>query len=204
MQEFEKLGARGGVPGSPNNFASFLKVSFVTISGHVCSRSAFPLKWWHLFTIVLFRFFFFFFFLRKILVQYKCWKGRGFGGEEGGEKEVREIGIKEKKQWEKGEGWVENVKQGDEGEKRKARTKEKKEERRRRKRKKRREKEDKHVTTLKQMGIYKITKVSRGASRSSEAVCQQAPLFYFFIFFMRLFMFWWNCCHCLTWNRLPF
>ena len=26
------------------------------------------------------------------------------------------------------------------------------------------------------MGIYKVTKVSRGASRSSEAVCQQAPL----------------------------
>ena len=46
---------------------------------------------------------FFFFFLRKIIVQYKCWKGRGFGGEQGGEKEVREVG-KEKKKREKGEG----------------------------------------------------------------------------------------------------
>ena len=44
----------------------------------------------------VFFFFFFFFFLRKIIVQYKCWKGRCFGSEEGREKEVREVG-KEKK-----------------------------------------------------------------------------------------------------------
>ena len=35
------------------------------------------------------------------MVQYKCWKGRGFGGEEGGEKEVREVG-KEKNSEKKG------------------------------------------------------------------------------------------------------
>ena len=74
--------------------------------------------------------------------------------------------LEKKKKLEKGEGCVENVKPGDEEEEKKARTKEKKEGRRRKKRKRRRarEKEDKHVTTLKQMGIYKITKVSRGAS----------------------------------------
>ena len=63
---------------------------------------------------------------------------------------------------------MENVKQGDEEEDKKGKDKGKREERRRKKRKKRREKEDihdyLHVRTLKQMGIYKITKVSRGAS----------------------------------------
>ena len=34
--------------------------------------------------------------------QYKCWKGRGFGGEEGGEKEVREVGKEKNKSEKKG------------------------------------------------------------------------------------------------------
>ena len=51
---------------------------------------------------------------------------------------------------------MENVKQGDE--EKKGNDKGKKEERRRKNRKKRREKEGKHITTQKQMGIYKSLK----------------------------------------------
>ena len=42
-----------------------------------------------------------FFFKEKIIVLYKCSKERGFGGEEGGEKEVRKVG-KEKNSEKKG------------------------------------------------------------------------------------------------------
>ena len=122
------------------------------------------------------------------------WKGRGFGGVEGGEKEVQEVGKEKKNSEKKGKvEWRMWNKEMKKKSKDKGKTGGKKEE----KRKKRKQKEDKHVTTLKQMGIYKITKVSRGASRSSKAVCQQAPLhcsrrppsvahwdsFFFFFFF---------------------
>ena len=75
------------------------------------------------------------------------------------------------------------MKQGDE--KKEVRTKEKKEERRRergRREEGRRTNTYQYVTTLKHMGNYKITKVSRGASRSS---------FFFFFFFFFFFVF----CH---------
>ena len=84
---------------------------------------------------------------------------------------------------------MENVKSGDEEEEKKARTKENLTEGRRRKKRKRRrarEKEDKHVTTLKQMGIYKSLKsagVPPDLARQfvSRHLC--TAFFFFFFFF---------------------